>query len=206
MTPSESLRLSELLSARLSHELIRPLQAIGTGCDLLDGDDTDFLQEAASLLKDSARQATSCLQFYRFAYGFARSGGLAGAAPHVLAQDYFGAKRVACEYAEAAKERPLPWQKLACNLLVLAAEGLPRGGRIALSCGRDGPECEGRGEGAALQPEVRKALELLLPEEELGPRSAHAHFTGSLAAALRYRLSFVEEGGDRFRLLALATP
>jgi histidine phosphotransferase ChpT len=204
MTPSEALRLSELLSARLSHELIRPLQAIGTGCDLLDAEDADFLKEAAALLKESARQATSRLQFYRFAYGFARSGSLAGPAPHTLAEGYFAGTRIACDYGEAAKARPLDWQKLACDLLVVAAEGLPRGGRVALSCESGGPELEGLGEGAALQPEVVKALERLLPADELGARTAHAHFTGALAAALGYRLRFAEEGRDRFRLVALA--
>ncbi len=204
MTPSEALRLCELLSARLSHELIRPLQAIGTGCDLLDAGDADFVKEAAALLKESARQAANQLQFYRFAYGFPRSGKLAGAAPHALADGFFSGTRIACEYGDEARGRPLDWQKLACNLLVVAAEALPRGGQIALSCGSEGPEIDGVGEGAAVAPEALKALQLLLPQDELGARTAHAYFTGVLAQALGVRLSLAEQAPGRFRLVSRA--
>ncbi len=204
MTPLEALRLCELLSARLSHELIRPLQAIRAGCDVLDAEDKDFVTEATALLKESARQATNSLQFYRFAYGFVGSGALAGAAPHALAEAYFSGTRVACDYGEAAKERPIEWQKLACNLLILAAEGLPRGGRVALSRGSAGPEVEAFGDGAALSAEALRALRRLIPLDDLGARTVHAYFSGVLAEALGYRLNLAEQTDGRFRLVSLA--
>ena len=73
------LRVLELLTARLCHELSGPIAAINNGVELLaeedlalavDRPDPAFLQDAVALVGDSARRARSRLQFYRFAYGF----------------------------------------------------------------------------------------------------------------------------------------
>lgn len=93
-------RLSELLTARLCHELSGPIAAINNGIELLAEDEegegreaspgTSFLRDAVALVGDSARRAGSRLQFYRFAYGFG-GGARAGPAPHELALGYFEA-------------------------------------------------------------------------------------------------------------------
>src|SRR5215813_6347624 len=72
------MRVLELLTARLCHELSAPIAAINNGVELLTGEDMDpeaspetsFMRDAAALIGDSARRARSRLQFYRFAYGF----------------------------------------------------------------------------------------------------------------------------------------
>jgi histidine phosphotransferase ChpT len=206
MTLFETVRLCELLSARLCHELARPLQAIFTGCDLIDAEEPDLRGEAAALVKGSARHASSRLQFYRFAYGFGGSGSIASAVPHMLAEAFFAGTPLVCDYDEEAKERPLDWQKLACNLLVVAAEALPRGGRLALSCGPSGPEVKGIGEAVAVSPEVLAALALQLPLGDVDARTTHAYFTGLVAASLGHRPSLTEQSAGHFRLVALPLP
>jgi len=69
MTQPIDLRLLELLAARLCHELIGPVAAIGNGVELLAEEDPDFVREAVALVEESARKANRRLQFYRFAYG-----------------------------------------------------------------------------------------------------------------------------------------
>src|SRR5439155_25071917 len=109
-----------------------------------------FKRDAVALIGDCASRASSRLQFYRFAYGFSRSGASTGAAPHDLALGLFAASRIACDYADSIRMMPPDWQKLACNLLSVGAELLPRGGRLALS---GGPlALEAVGEAAALSP------------------------------------------------------
>src|SRR2546422_11320476 len=74
------MRVLELLTARLCHELSAPIAAINNGVELLAEEDSDpgsspgtsFMRDAAALIGDSARRASSRLQFYRFAYGFGR--------------------------------------------------------------------------------------------------------------------------------------
>ena len=68
------IRILELLSARLCHELISPVGAIGNGVELLGEDDPDFVRDAVALIGQSAKKAAHRLQFYRFAYGTLAAG------------------------------------------------------------------------------------------------------------------------------------
>src|SRR5262249_14591796 len=122
------MRVLELLTARLCHELSAPIAAINNGVELLTGEDMDpeapetsFMRDAAALIGDSARRARSRLQFYRFAYGFGQSVALAGPPPHELAVDLFDASRIICDYSDSVRILPLDWQKPACNLLTVGA-------------------------------------------------------------------------------------
>jgi histidine phosphotransferase ChpT len=205
MTGTLDLHVLELLIARLCHELIGPVAAVNNGVEVLAEEDADFAADAMRLVGDSARRAGVRLQFYRFAYGFASRGctahgGFPGAPPHELARDYFAATRIACEYEEGARALPLEWQKLGCNLLLVGAEALPRGGNLALRASPSGPELTVSGGAAGLTPEVAAAVALACPVAALSARTVHGYFTGLLAQALGCRLLGIPAGPDSFRL------
>jgi histidine phosphotransferase ChpT len=194
------MRVLGLLTARLCHELSEPVAAINNGVELLVEEHAGFTADAAALVSDSARRAGSRLQFYRFAYGFSGSA-LVGAAPHELAIALFDPSPIACEYPEDVRILSPNWQKLACNLLSVGAEALPRGGRLVLA---SRPlSLEAIGEAAALSPEARAALTLAIPIAELTSRTVQAYFTGLLAKTLGCRLVGTAEPG-RVRLTAIA--
>jgi histidine phosphotransferase ChpT len=176
------IRVLELLTARLCHELSGPVAAINNGVELLAEEETGFIGDAAALVGDSARRAGRRLQFYRFAYGFSCGGSLAGPVPHELAVALFDTDRFACDYPENVRILSPGWQKLACNLLSVGADTLPRGGRLALdSCPL---RLETIGEAAALSPEARAAMMLATPVAGLTSRTVQAYFTGLLARSL----------------------
>lgn len=187
MTQTIDLRVVELLSARLCHDLIGPVAAIGNGAELLADEEPDFVRDAVALIGDSARSASVRLQFYRFAYGFS-GGGLAGPPPHKLALELFEEGSIACEYRETVRGLPLAWQQLACNMLAIAGEALPRGGRLVIDAGSSGPELEVSAEGAGPSEQVRAALTLASTVGELTSRTVGAYFTGLLADAVGCRL------------------
>src|SRR5882672_12277112 len=56
------MRVCELLTARLCHDLAGPIAAIGNGAELLDDEDPDFVRQAATLIGDSAGTAAKRLQ------------------------------------------------------------------------------------------------------------------------------------------------
>ena len=204
------LRVLELLTAHLCHELSAPIAAISNGLELLAEEDRDpgptsgtsFAREAAALIGDSARRAGRRLQFYRFSYGFGGGSALAGPAPHELAESFFAESRIACDYSGNVRILPPDWQKLACNLLPVGAETLPRGGHLVLT--GDPLNLEAVGEAADLSPELRSALMLTMPVAELTSRTVQAFFTGLLAKALGCRLIGAVEPG-RVRLTPIAT-
>jgi histidine phosphotransferase ChpT len=192
------LRVAELLVARLCHDLIGPVAAVGNGAELLADEDAEFARDAIALVGGSARKANRRLQFYRFAYGFT-GGAVAGPSPHQLAADFLEDSSIACDYRAAARALPIEQAKLTCNMLVIAVEGLIRGGRLTVEVGANGPELEAVGEGAGVSPQIRAALSLATSVVELTSRTVGAYFTGLLADRLECRIVVNDRPGG-FRL------
>jgi histidine phosphotransferase ChpT len=201
MSVQADLRVIELLTSRLCHDLVGPIAAVSNGAELLSDEDPEFIADAVTLVGDSARKALRRLQFYRFAYGF--GGGIATAAPHALVAELFEETPVRCTYGDAVSALPLEWQKLACNMTAVAAEILARGGHITLTADAGVPQLEMSGEGAIVSSEIEDALTLKTPVGELTSRNVGAYFTGLLAQALGCRLAVKAEAG---RPLLIAAP
>ena len=200
MSRGIDLRVLELLSARLCHDLIGPVSAISNGAELLADEEPEFVKDAIALVGDSARKATRRLQFYRFAYGFS-GGGLAGPPPHQLTAEFFADTAIECDYGADARALSPEQQQLACVMLSLAGEGLPRGGRLVLSAGAAGPQIDALGQGSGPSPELRAALTMRATSTELSSRTVGGYFAGLLAEALGCRLAVTDQPGG-FRLAA----
>jgi histidine phosphotransferase ChpT len=200
MTPQIDLRVAELLSARLCHDLVGPIAAISNGVELLADDDPDFVRDAMALVGNSAQQAASRLQFYRFAFGY-RQGAAVGPAPHALASGLFEGTAILCDYGEAVRALTPDWQKLACGLLLVGSEALPRGGRLVVKAAPSGLDLEGIGEGNGPPPEIRAALALEIAVGELTARTVAAYFAGLLGRTLGCRI-VVSSAPGSFRLRA----
>lgn len=192
------LRVAELLAARLCHDLIGPVAAVGNGAELLADEDAEFARDAIALIGDSAQNANRRLQFYRFAYGFT-GGGVAGPPPHQLATAFLEGSSVACDYRATAQVLPVEQAKLACNMLAIAAESLVRGGRLTVEAGENGPGIEAIGEGSGVPPQIRDALSLAVPVAELSSRTVGAYFAGLLADRRESRIVVNDRPGG-FRL------
>ncbi len=203
------MRVLELLTARLCHELIGPITAVSNGVEFLREEDRGFSRDALALVEDSAQRAAARLGFYRFAYASSGDSALAGPPPQELAAGFFATTGIACDYPAAARELPMSWQKLACNLLLVGGEALPRGGRLSLSV-RSGTSCpasigvEASGPRTALSAEASAALSLTAPADGLTSRTVQAYFTGLLARGLACRLLSNAAAPDRLRLTAAA--
>jgi histidine phosphotransferase ChpT len=196
------IRLFALLTARLCHDLAGPVAAVGNGVEMLSDPDPEFAREAARLVVASASGAASRLHFYRFAYGFGGEGAAAAEPPPELARRFFAATPIACSWAPSVRSLPPQWQRLACNLLLVAADGLPRGGMLTVTAGALGPVVEAEGEAAAMAPELLAALAAAVPTAALTPRTAQAYFCALLAAGLGRRLRAETGEPGRVRIAA----
>jgi len=198
------LRVLELLNARLCHELISPVGAINNGVELLDDEDPEFIRDAIKLIGQSARKAGQKLQFYRFAYGTAAASGSGGSGAssassgRELTLGLLEGGKVRCDWSAEAAALPVLWQRLACNMVVLAAEALPRGGEITVRpVGAAGVEVAASGDSINVAPELRMALDPAIAVAELTSRSVHAYFTARLAADLGSKLRLSEIAPQR---------
>src|SRR6478736_2498373 len=134
-SPIEALDLAALLCSRVCHDLISPVGAIVNGLEVLEEEKDEATKEfALDLIKKSARTASAKLQFCRIAFGAAGSAG---------AQiDVGDAETIARGFLEDDKTK-LAWNlpralspknrvKLLLNMLVIAGQAIPRGGRISV--------------------------------------------------------------------------
>lgn len=198
MPVTVDIRVCELLTARLCHDLAGPVAAIGNGAELLDDEDPDFVRQAASLIGESAATASKRLQLFRFAFGFS-AGVAAGPPPHALATAYFAGGNIACDYPETVRALEPEWQRLACLLLTVAAEGLPRGGRLTLAAEAGTVGVAAIGEGQGPSPASVAALTMTAPVDALTSRTIGAYFAGLLAQTLGCRLRVAAAPGG-FRI------
>jgi histidine phosphotransferase ChpT len=120
-----------LLCARICHDLVSPVGAIGNGLELLSaeaaGDPGDL-----ALLTDSAGAANAALTFLRLAFGAVGAGAppMAAADLEAVARRHLGRQRHRIEFAVAAPEAPRAVAKLVCLGLMAGATGTPFGGTL----------------------------------------------------------------------------
>lgn len=199
------LRVAELLCSRLCHELVNPIGAVANGVELIGELDGRADLEALALIGESARVAGARLQFYRLAYGLAvgSRADLTVAEAAALAESVVASGRVRLDWPKAGRagERGLDPRaaKLLLNLLVLAGEALPRGGRVALAFTSGGSDIEAaisaEGEQAGLDAETLKAFKGEVAIDTLSARAAHAYFTGRVSARVGLPVAVVEAPG-----------
>jgi histidine phosphotransferase ChpT len=204
------MRVVELLNSRLCHELVSPVGAINNGVELLGEEDPDFVRDAIQLIGQSARKASQRLQFYRFAYGTTVSASAGSGAPpsgRDLSLGLFEETKVRCEWQAGAATLPSDWQRLACNMLVLGGEALPRGGSVVvrpLRAGASGIEVMAEGESVNITPEMRAALDPTVAVDQLTSRTIQAYFAARLAGQLGAVLALIEAEPQRALLRAAA--
>jgi histidine phosphotransferase ChpT len=194
------LRVLELLCARFCHEMVSPVGAIGNGVELLDEDDPDFVREAIALIGQSARTASRRLQFYRFAYGTAPTA--SNVTPRELLLGFLEGGKVSADWEPGVSSLSSEWQRLACNLAVVAAEALPRGGRIALRSAAAGVEVEASGESVLVNRDVVAALAGTAKASELTSRTIHGHVTAKFAEQLGAIAALRQSGPSRALFVA----
>lgn len=137
MASGMDLKLLELVSARICHDLISPVSAIGNGVELVTEFDDSMQGEAIALIGDSARAASRLLQFYRAAVGSARGAdgsplGLIEARQRTL--ECFGTGRIQISWPESVdlggRSVSRLGLKLLLNLTLSAVDMLPGSGNV----------------------------------------------------------------------------
>jgi len=200
-SPIEALDLAALLCSRVCHDLISPVGAIVNGLEVLEEEKDEATKEfALDLIKKSARTASAKLQFCRIAFGAAGSAG---------AQiDVGDAETIARGFLEDDKTK-LAWNlpralspknrvKLLLNMLVIAGQAIPRGGRISVDPVGSGESTGFKVTAAGTNAKVPPAVPALLTGEGSG-EGLDAHriqpfYAGLLARACDVKATIAMDG------------
>jgi len=197
----EALDLAALLCSRVCHDLISPVGAIVNGIEVLEEEKDESTKEfALDLIKRSDTTASAKLQFCRIAFGAAGSAG---------AQiDLGDAEKVARGFMEDDKTK-IDWNlprallaknrvKLLLNMLVIAGQAIPRGGKITVDPIGAGDNLGFKVSAAGTNAKIPPAVPPLLTGE-LGGETVDAHriqpfYAGLLAKACGLKAAVAMDG------------
>ncbi|GLQ22003.1 histidine phosphotransferase family protein [Algimonas porphyrae] len=181
LTPSS---LAALLCARICHDLVSPVGALGTAIEILDDDsNADMHDDALALIKSSSRRASAKLKFLRLAFG------AAGSAPGVLGtgeitalvDDMFDDAKADIVYDFHADGVEKSRARLLLNLAMLGVQAVPRGGSVTLSSTPDALSVVAVGPRARLDETVERALNGRSPDHGFDGRSIQPFYASMMA-------------------------
>lgn len=184
----DPLQLAELLCARVCHDLSGPVGAAAAGAELFEDMAGAVDEETVSLVAEAAAGAASRLKFFRSALGPAAAAPQNSAALRDLMVNYLDTLASAASPGiQLAWPAPPPHldgesARLLLNLVLLAKDALPRGGRITVVSDEGRPRVVAYGEPAALNDEARAVLSG--GQTPSGPKGAQAFFVRTLAERL----------------------
>ena len=197
----EGLDLAALLCSRVCHDLISPVGAIMNGLEVMEeGKDEDTAKFAMDLIKKSAKTASAKLQFCRLAFGAAGSAG---------AQiDTGDAEKVTRGLLEDEKTK-IAWNlpqvlmaknrvKLLLNMMLMAAQAIPRGGQITVAPVGEGDAMGFRvsitGQNAKVPPSIPPLLAGQPNGHAVDAHAIQPFYTGLLAKSCSLSISMAIEG------------
>ena len=189
LTPSG---LAALLSARICHDLISPIGALGTAIEVLDDEsNTEMHEDAMGLVRLSSKQAGAKLRFLRLAFG------AGGSAPGIIAVDEL--KALISDMYEGGKAG-ISWgpsldglekntARLLLNLTMLAVQAVPRGGDVVITAsetsGSTTLSLAATGPKSRLDANVEKTLAGKAPEDGFDGRTIQPFYAGMIARELK---------------------
>jgi len=199
------LDFAALLVSRVCHDLVSPVGAVVNGLEVLE-DETDMVMraDALRLVAASAEQAAARLQFARIAFGAAGSAGAELDLAEVgrIMVGLLKGGKVELDWQAQALNWPKDWAKLLMNTVLVAADCLPRGGKVSVETSGD-PQAPGfkiraAGSIARLGPDAEAALKGE-PTGTLDGRSIQPYLTYQLGQNLKAGLTAISgEGEVRF--------
>lgn len=197
------LKVAELLSSRLCHDLISPIGAVNNGLELLEDEESGMSDDALELSIKSARRASNILQAVRVAVGAAGSqSSVRLADARNLASGLLEGGKIRLDWPTDSDQMAVPTgtPKLILNLVMLASECLPRGGVVSVTLDRAadriGMRVTAAGQGGRLPPEFLTALSPDAAVADLTAKTVQGYFAAKLAEGFGGRLELPAAAPD----------
>lgn len=196
----DSLDLAALLCSRVCHDVISPVGAIVNALEVLEEDDPSMRDFALELIKKSARNASARLQFARLAFGAAGSAGAMidlGDAGNV-ANGFLNDEKLSLDWEAPRALLPKNQVKLLLNLLIIAAQAVPRGGKLVSRATVEGEqgsfEIAATGSHARIPAHVEELLAGHAPGGSIDAHAVQPVYTGMVARAAGMEISIAIDG------------
>ena len=200
--PISEIEFAALLVSRVCHDLVGPLGAVVNGMELLEDErDADMRADAIRLVTSSAEQALARIQFMRIAFGAAGSAGAELDLSEIgrLITGLLAGGKTRLTWDVVAAYWGKDWAKLIMNATLLAADCLPRGGKVMVRIGPDPlvPSFHIRAEGTHIRV-VEDVLRLLAGEplsNAVDARGVQPYLTHKLSRTVNGGLVLIQGEG-----------
>lgn len=211
------LNISQLLCARLCHDLIGPAAAISAGGELmLDGGDGAEAGDVRDLIVESGRQLAGRLTFFRLAFGTvgARTQALSRREVQDLAGGFLRGSRVHLDWqagdgVDGEQGLSADAARVLLCLIMLGAEALVRGGDIGVAISGQAGQATllltVSGPAPRLSDDVVAALRAT-ETQAVTSRTVHAFYFSRLVERLRACVTIEHTGADSLALTARIPP
>ena len=158
----DDLRLAGLLCAKVCHDLVSPVGAIGNGLEILRPDAPPDPEEYA-LLVDAARDATATLRFLRLAFGVGASEAetLSMREVRSVVDGRLARERHVFSWPDGDGEIARPAARMLMLSVLTAAAATPRGAEVVVAPVRTDPlhlRVEATGPTTRLPPDAGRLL------------------------------------------------
>ena len=202
-------KVVQLLSSRLCHDLVGPAGAVQNGIELFRELGSDEDNSALDIVALSGEQLSARLAFFRMTFGL---GGFSGnqtplVEAHDLTQSFLAGSHISLDWpvescVNIGRAIKSPVIKLLLNMILVAVDGLPRGGVIKISLEIiDNLQDElkttmlvnASGSSACLSEDLQFALSVEdfgQANEVLSARNIHGFFCQRLAEEMSSKIEF----------------
>lgn len=206
------IRVLELLSSKICHDLISPVSAINNGVELIQEIGDTVIDEAMKLIENSASLASKRLKLFRLAYGRAGSEEtIKELDVRPVVESYFEGGKINLSWPEGTvTEESLQKQglfKVLINFLLLGEELLAYGGTVAVRKNEEeeqvGLRIEISGRGVQISDVVKDALESRTTAQDLTPRTVQSYVTGAFARNFGFEFRFSQPLPERIDFLLM---
>lgn len=197
----EGTQLAALVASKVCHDLVEPMNAIIQGLELLKDSDSATRDDAMALVDQGVAKAWAKLDFFRFAVAGALvegEGELEEA--RQTAERLYGALRPELVWSAPTVMLPKAATRVVVNLLLIANECLPRGGKVELSANGSEIAVTATGPRAALRPATAAALRGEIPSDGYSGPVVQPLLTGILARQAGVEL-LAREAEERVELV-----
>ncbi len=201
----ENTKLTALVASRICHDMVEPMSAIIQGLEMIkDGEGKAPDPDALSLLDHGVGKAWAKLEFFRFAMAGAMAEGDSTLEEgHAVATKLYSVLKADLVWSAPEVAMPRPAVRVIVNLLLIANECLPRGGKVEITAAKtaDGGEVVITAAGPRAKLKEATGLALRGEGEELTGHTIQPTLTGLLAKQGGVELS-ARESEEKVELIA----
>ncbi len=200
----DNTKLTALVASRICHDMVEPMSAIIQGLEMIKGADGKTDPDALSLLDHGVGKAWAKLEFFRFAMaGAVAEGNSELEEGRAVAVKLYSVLKPELVWSAGAVAMPRPAVRVIVNLLLIANECLPRGGKVEITAAKtaEGGEIVVTATGARAKLREATGAALRGEGEELTGHTIQPTLTGLLARQGGVTLS-ARESEEKVELIA----